>query len=1437
MAGEWLSYVAANAEQPMFGGYVEPGYGSAQDFNMPGVPAPLSLALQLWGHSLYGGGGFLPAQFMPQQNLVDQYNARAYWAARQSAMQRAAQADVPALVQLQRGLLQGLGVPWTMGQQSFAAARAQDMAGMLPLAAQLAPQLVDSLFGLRGSATVMAAGIHQGGRLAMDPVTGRAGLSGASAGEMSAAMAETFFGAQAQLGEWRGISAGQAGQLYAALQQRGLVGASIAAAPRERQSALMGAAADLPQLLAETAQTSPAAFDNLLTRVERAQRKQFTDVRSLRGDDQLSVLAQSEALAQRLGLGGLSQQDRMAHLRGLQQRDADRYGALVQERFTELLRGRGIADRLSDPVLQITEMAETGGTALDALQRLRTTAPQEYQRLLRKLEQENPARPLGGLSPEAQLAELGRDRQLSADAMDFLRQRNPQEYQRLLAAHDVRRPGGSLKSLSREDQVLALSQTEHIAESAIREIERTDPVRFEALLRQFDATKVANRLKGLSGAVAAMRDIFGDAGQPNAPMSALVEGLNQLTQGGLATMSPQTIEQTVRTAQALAKQTGLGLDALQGLTAQAAGRADLLGLDRFAAVQATQGAAAFGAAFGEVGHGDVPAFGRRSKEQLTLTDQQLRLQAAASPLANQLSATMRLADELGFSEGSDAARLAAALRQGQSEWVDGSGTTRSVEMAPGQWLELMQGGGVGRATAHSLLRDQYTNQEYGQRYGLGDVARQLQGQVDILPVLSQGFSTAIAGGLVGAGLSQAEAAKAARASSRAVGAALMSMDAETRRDTQRRNAALEEAIRGQLEAAGVDVAAVEQANPGALREMAIAGWGNNEQRIRTDPRLRYLESLQNTLDTFDPQVMARQREQLQQARVTGAMRSAVAGLGSAGPLRRLMEGVMSGQALDSMSDLMGQLFSGVDANEVLTRLTAVGQDESLGPRERTAAIVQSFLENLQQYERVDEAGVTPEGRRAALLELQRTDPQEYQRLVQARAKEQAQAGQPTSVLGLTGAAQTDAVLQSAQINQQLARRIRRQEQQRRVANLEALQTGGAAARRRAEELLREAGVSQEEQQLILAGKMLPPERLARDVRGLLLAAQGDTAAALADQGLVVGAKIEAEDLQDVATQGAKLQQRLKGGVQKEDSAGNLTDEYLQASGYAKQFAGRSSAVIETLLGDEQSLKALGKGGLDALLAAREKRDELGRLAAEKQMTVEDLLLSGDKQARELAQGLQADLTGLAKRREGQLAPEQRMDEAELDRWRTLRGKETLSPAQRVEAALGAMLDATGSGLGEQERAALAAGVLQPAGVALSPAEQLARVRETERALQARTELEGLAKSKDMTLAELQQSATQWLGGMRGEERERVQTLLRQAGALTRVGADEGTGYSAVEGALQETLRKRVGGSADPATDVTGGQAPQRITGTLKILRDNTAELNAVGGVGSTPVAF
>jgi hypothetical protein len=156
------------------------------------------------------------------QNIYDLQKRQDFTRQQQTALYEASEGERGNLMRTFRGVAGMTGTPWG-GQQMQAAGALSDIGvTMAPFMAQIAPGLLDQMGGLRGSPTVMANQMIMGGRYRQDAVTGRMGMTGESAG----AAAKMLFRDLYETGDptaMQGITAGKAGEMFNALQRRGMI--------------------------------------------------------------------------------------------------------------------------------------------------------------------------------------------------------------------------------------------------------------------------------------------------------------------------------------------------------------------------------------------------------------------------------------------------------------------------------------------------------------------------------------------------------------------------------------------------------------------------------------------------------------------------------------------------------------------------------------------------------------------------------------------------------------------------------------------------------------------------------------------------------------------------------------------------------------------------------------------------------------------------------------------------------------------------------------------------------------------------------------------------------------------------------------------------------------------------------------------------------------
>ncbi len=718
MAGEILDQFAS-AYAPMTG-IETPRFVSGFE-DMPfgiGQNPMLGIMAQPFLSSFMARSGMAPMG-VNQVNVADILEGRWQQAQRFAALQQSTTQDKQNWVSTMRGVAAMTGTPWGADQVRSANNIAGVMAGAEPYLAQVAPQLVDSLNGRRGSSVVMAQQLGAMGRYRIDPVTGRMGQTAATIAANTRGTYDSLFGTLADPGASSGLSAGMFGQIASELQMRGMVGASVG--PREALAAM----ANDPRLQAVAAKHG------------------VKDMRSL-------------------GTGELE----------------------------TLLKDEGVDDKL----------------------------------------------------------------------------------------------------------------------------------------RSFDADKFKNKVKDYAKVVGAMRDIFGDNGRPDAPVGELLRAMEAMTNGAASQLSGGQIAMLVRTTQQLATSTGVGIDRAMLMQADASQRAAQLGLNPVMAVQATQGALAFGGAYRAMGGAANTAWGRMTADQLTQMDSGLRINAMASTSANQMAAVLRVADEMGISGTSELGTYAKALRNaaasGDRTWTFG-GKTQDIALGQEDFLGLMRRSGFTDNEATQLRDSRVDNQEYSFKYRLGDVVRREQGKRDFTPWVGRNLQGQLALALKGDGRDGDTAQRIAETVSGTIAQSMIDLGpdgASKERTADGKDTVFHRNMTDIIERE-VNKAGGKISRDFAGKQATLFA-GTLDERIRANPNYRYLQNTQNGIVMFNDNVVRRADSLRDEQDTEVSVREALSPLTRNGGLRQVVD-YLQGAGDKGSGDLMQMVlagFGGVDQSVVEDKL-------------------------------------------------------------------------------------------------------------------------------------------------------------------------------------------------------------------------------------------------------------------------------------------------------------------------------------------------------------------------------------------------------------------------------------------------------------------------------------------------------------------------------------
>ena len=549
---------------------------------------------------------------------------------------------------------------------------------------------------------------------------------------------------------------------------------------------------------------------------------------------------------------------------------------------------------------------------------------------------------VGGLFQELQARGMvGRDATPLADRQMATLARMPEaDRQALMAGRGVAPAGGDFRRLSGDD-LDKLSLDEGFANK----------------LRAFDADKVRRSITAYSGAVAAMRDIFGDNGRPNAPMAELVRGLEAMTGGSMASMDPARAAAMVRQTYNLSKSTGVTLDTAMLMQGHFQARAQAAGLEGVFGVQATQSALAFGGAYKALGLGAPTAWGAAGADQIQQMAGNLTVGAAASNMANRLAAVARLGRTVGgFEAGSEAANLLDAVRGGQTTF-EGAGGRRSLAMNESEFYRILTSarGAGGRALGvtendvRELLSQRDENREFAAENNIGNTVFRMQARDQVNPFVADRLRETLANRLGDAGADRGRAGELAKALSRRATDRVMAIDLDDFSDDRRRDGRIAEILDEEIRAEGggdlLDGMG-EGERDAFLRVTAQRFYGRANQAIRNSG-LRGLGNLQNVRRVYDPEAIAEaQRNQERQASEAG-LQDAMAPLGRGGFGRRLMAAIQSARPDTGIAELIGEAAGGVKAADV---------------REAAVAPIQAVKDKVEAVRALmDQIARTPDG--------------------------------------------------------------------------------------------------------------------------------------------------------------------------------------------------------------------------------------------------------------------------------------------------------------------------------------------------------------------------------------------------------------------------------------------------------------------------------------------
>jgi len=450
-------------------------------------------------------------------------------------------------------------------------------------------------------------------------------------------------------------------------------------------------------------------------------------------------------------------------------------------------------------------------------------------------------------------------------------------------------------------------------------------------MRAFNSDKIKSSLDGYVDVVSTMKEIFGEMGQSDAPMPKLIQALEGLSQGAMTQVSPSKLNEMVRTTTQLAQTSGVSIDQAVMMQQQAAGQLQQRGMNRVFSTQAVQGGLAYGQAATGGGAYAAPAWGQGTIDEGRQLDQTLRVQAADSPQANAMAALVNAegAVEGGYTEGSEAAAISAAIKNEQATYVDpDTGKVKHMaDIRPGEWTNIMAEGSGGAMTnqdAQSWLMNRAANEETKFEHNIMNNVRENFQSREVAELLYEGTARRQSRNFLmrqvrTGDMTQEEAETQSQAVGEAVSEAMQNMTAEERADRGERTRIMQEAI--------------QEAAPGMsdadAKMQAGLMWASMEEQVtgaaagRGDTRLAGYGSMQKLMTAQDQAMLTTGGQRRRMASIDAGIKNDLSGLTGGSWLGNLVGAVQEageGEEGSTITEVLSKTVGGVRAEEIRDRM-------------------------------------------------------------------------------------------------------------------------------------------------------------------------------------------------------------------------------------------------------------------------------------------------------------------------------------------------------------------------------------------------------------------------------------------------------------------------------------------------------------------------------------
>lgn len=484
-------------------------------------------------------------------------------------------------------------------------------------------------------------------------------------------------------------------------------------------------------------------------------------------------------------------------------------------------------------------------------------------------------------------------------------------------------------------------------------------------LTQADARQVTDRLQSYVSSVAAMREVFGENGDPNAPMPKLLNALRGLTSGQMQGFDAARLNTMVRDIQSMSQMSGKSVDQILAMN-QMAHQANAMALGpaygRYG-VQFDHASTRLGVAAGmSVAQlGGAVGFGALNRQQVEQTAQQQFAASLNSEMFNALGVMTRLEQSGGFSNNQAGRETKAALaaidaKQDSYTYVDdkGNSITKRVPTRENEFRSLIARGaaeGVNTSDFNQMLADRTSIIRAMAENPERQDAVQAQQANEINRMIEKSTANRFSGSAALGQIKDINQRRAAgMALSRAATEATDNLSLEQLQDPKQRNQIIADAIKTEAANQGIVISDVE------AQRLATSSFGARENVLQ-----RYDTDATGYAQTNSKRV--RQNMQEQQATVTAraSLNQAMSGLGPKGSLLQ-----RAATAIQKQGD------RGEDANIQTLLGDMFGAGSDMAAKELTPV-----MERIRERNRLIEektaqlAGASPEERARLAAEIKK----------------------------------------------------------------------------------------------------------------------------------------------------------------------------------------------------------------------------------------------------------------------------------------------------------------------------------------------------------------------------------------------------------------------------------------------------------------------------------